>query len=78
VELKHAIKLLTGGLETKVSDGGSNFSMGQRFAFLALLLHCRIKPFHVTISFHATFCSAFYVEFNFVTFNFHLKTALSY
>jgi len=32
VELKHAIKLLASGLETKVSDGGSNFSMGQRYA----------------------------------------------
>lgn len=30
VELKESIKILTGGLESKVSDDGSNFSMGQR------------------------------------------------
>jgi ABC-type multidrug transport system fused ATPase/permease subunit len=30
VELKDAIDQLTGGLESKVNDGGSNFSMGQR------------------------------------------------
>lgn len=30
VELKQTIKTLAGGLETNVSDGGSNFSMGQR------------------------------------------------
>ena len=30
VELKETIKSLVGGLETKISDGGSNFSVGQR------------------------------------------------
>ena len=30
VELKDTIKSLPGGLETKISDGGSNFSVGQR------------------------------------------------
>lgn len=30
VELKNAVKILTGGLNTKVSEGGSNFSTGQR------------------------------------------------
>lgn len=30
VELKENIKLLTGGLQSKISDDGSNFSMGQR------------------------------------------------
>lgn len=30
VELKATVKALTGGLSTKVSDDGSNFSMGQR------------------------------------------------
>jgi ATP-binding cassette subfamily C (CFTR/MRP) protein 4 len=30
VELKTTIKSLTGGLECKISDGGSNFSVGQR------------------------------------------------
>lgn len=30
VELKQTIRTLAGGLETNVSDGGSNFSMGQR------------------------------------------------
>jgi ATP-binding cassette, subfamily C (CFTR/MRP), member 4 len=30
VELKETIKSLTGGLETKISDGGTNFSVGQR------------------------------------------------
>jgi ABC-type multidrug transport system fused ATPase/permease subunit len=30
VELKETIKALTGGLECKISDGGSNFSVGQR------------------------------------------------
>lgn len=30
VELKQTVKLLVGGLESKVSDDGSNFSMGQR------------------------------------------------
>lgn len=30
VELKDTIKALAGGLETKISDGGSNFSVGQR------------------------------------------------
>jgi hypothetical protein len=41
VELKHAIKLLAGGLETKVSDGGSNFSMGQRYdSFIVMDFSC--------------------------------------
>lgn len=31
VELKQTIELLAGGLEAKVSDGGGNFSIGQRF-----------------------------------------------
>lgn len=30
VELKETIKSLTGGLECRISDGGSNFSVGQR------------------------------------------------
>lgn len=30
VELKQTVKILTGGLQSKVSDDGSNFSMGQR------------------------------------------------
>lgn len=30
VELKEEVKSLTGGLECKMNDGGSNFSMGQR------------------------------------------------
>jgi ATP-binding cassette, subfamily C (CFTR/MRP), member 4 len=30
VELKQIVKTLAGGLDTKVSDGGSNFSSGQR------------------------------------------------
>lgn len=30
VELKEEVKTLTGGLECKMNDGGSNFSMGQR------------------------------------------------
>uniref|UniRef100_A0A336M188 CSON010264 protein n=1 Tax=Culicoides sonorensis TaxID=179676 RepID=A0A336M188_CULSO len=30
VELKEEVKSLTGGLESKMNDGGSNFSMGQR------------------------------------------------
>lgn len=30
VELKETIKALTGGLECKISDGGGNFSVGQR------------------------------------------------
>lgn len=30
VELKHAIELLHAGIETKVSDGGFNFSVGQK------------------------------------------------
>lgn len=30
VELKQAVKILNGGLDTKVSEGGSNFSTGQR------------------------------------------------
>ena len=41
MELKHAIKLLAGGLETKVSDGGSNFSMGQRYdSFIVMDFLC--------------------------------------
>lgn len=28
--MKQAIKILSGGLETKISDGGSNFSSGQK------------------------------------------------
>lgn len=30
VELKESVRVLTGGLQSKVSDDGSNFSMGQR------------------------------------------------
>lgn len=30
VELKETVSALTGGLEAKISDGGSNFSLGQR------------------------------------------------
>jgi ATP-binding cassette, subfamily C (CFTR/MRP), member 4 len=30
VELKKTVKILSGGLDTKVSEGGSNFSTGQR------------------------------------------------
>lgn len=30
MELKHAVSSLAGGLDSKISEGGSNFSIGQR------------------------------------------------